>query len=53
MAERIATPEPEPEIKRAIDNRRAMREALGRPSEAHSDWSELMGGRTLYSTSPR
>ena len=53
-AERVAAvtaPEPEPEIPDAIlaeiDNRHQQRQALGRPSEAHRRWSELLGGRTL------
>ena len=55
VLQEMAAPDPEPEIpeavereiEQAIDNRHAMREALGRPSEEHRRWSELLGGRTL------
>ena len=47
-AERVTAGEPEiPEAIRGIDNRPVMRAALGRPSEEHRRWSELLGGRTL------
>jgi hypothetical protein len=39
------------EVAQRLDERRAMREALGRPSEAHREWSEQLGGRSLAAVS--